>query len=86
MEAGNNSPLLKEKTCHCISMFPEFIKPLLIEGQGTGNVRQDLSPEQLAVFIADAWQGALLRMKIQQDGSPLVEFDYMIFEKFLPAT
>jgi TetR/AcrR family transcriptional repressor of nem operon len=84
-EAWQDSPLLREKTGHCLSLFPEFLSPFISEAQQQGEIRSDLSVRELAEFIADCWQGVLLRMKVQQDGAALQSFDKVIFEHFLPV-
>jgi TetR/AcrR family transcriptional repressor of nem operon len=40
---------------------------LLKEAQALGEVDQDLDPNEAAAFLIDAYEGALLRMKV--DGS-----------------
>jgi TetR/AcrR family transcriptional repressor of nem operon len=43
----------------------------LVRAQAEGSVRADLSPAVMADLLADAWQGALLRMKIERSVKPL---------------
>ncbi|MGZ8218140.1 TetR family transcriptional regulator C-terminal domain-containing protein [Methylomagnum sp.] len=46
----------------------------LAEAQRDGTVRADLSAAAMADMLADAWQGALLRMKVEQSVRPLEAF------------
>lgn len=46
----------------------------LAQAQREGTVRTDLSAADMADLLADAWQGALLRMKVEQSARPLERF------------
>jgi TetR/AcrR family transcriptional repressor of nem operon len=43
----------------------------LRQAQEQGTVREDLAATELADLLVDAWQGAVLRMKVQRTGEPL---------------
>jgi TetR/AcrR family transcriptional repressor of nem operon len=43
----------------------------LARAQREGSLRADLSARAMADLLADAWQGALLRMKVEQSALPL---------------
>jgi len=44
---------------------------LLRRAQAEGSVRSDVDADALATFFWDAWEGALLRMKIEHTSQPL---------------
>jgi TetR/AcrR family transcriptional repressor of nem operon len=46
----------------------------LEEGQRDGSVREDLAAGDLAVLLLDAWQGALLRAKVERKPAALNNF------------
>jgi len=52
-------------------------------GQQTGRVRSDLSAVQLADVFWDAWQGSLLRMKIEKSAQPVKATLETLFERLL---
>jgi TetR/AcrR family transcriptional repressor of nem operon len=43
----------------------------LLKAQEQGTVRTDKSAEDMADLLVNLWQGALLRMKIEQSSTPL---------------
>ncbi|MBA4502195.1 TetR/AcrR family transcriptional regulator [Marinobacterium marinum] len=52
--------------------------------QAEGSVRTDLTADQLAQLIWDYWQGALLRMKVENDRAPLYQAIDMLWQHLLP--
>jgi len=45
----------------------------------------DLAPETLADFVLNAWEGALLQMKVRRDRAPLDHFLAVVFGSLLAA-
>ena len=43
----------------------------LRRAQEQGTVREDLAATELADLLVDAWEGAVIRMKVQRTGEPL---------------
>jgi TetR/AcrR family transcriptional repressor of nem operon len=39
----------------------------------------------LASFLINAWEGAVLRAKVEKNGIPFEEFDQVVFEKLLAS-
>jgi TetR/AcrR family transcriptional repressor of nem operon len=54
--------------------------------QQAGQVRQDLSAKVLAGFFWDAWQGALLRMKVAHTSKPLKDAVSLMLDHFFKPT
>lgn len=52
--------------------------------QQEGSVRDDLQAEELARFIWDYWQGALLRMKVENSRAPLYQVIELLWQQLLP--
>ncbi len=52
--------------------------------QAEGSVRTDLSAEELAQLIWAYWQGALLRMKVEDSRAPLHQAIDMLWQHLLP--
>lgn len=55
------------------------------EAQQQRTLAHDADVEALAAFLIDAWQGALLSMKIQKSGAPLDRFLVLCFDQLLPS-
>jgi TetR/AcrR family transcriptional regulator, transcriptional repressor for nem operon len=56
---------------------------LLEQAQQAGEARADIAPQALATFFWDAWEGAVLRMKIEHRTDPLKEVLSLMLDKLL---
>ena len=64
----------REKLARLIVDWTSGLAACLEEGQRDGSVRADLAAEDLAVLLLDAWQGALLRAKVERSPAALNTF------------
>ncbi len=67
-----------------INRVLEAISEDMRQCQAEGSVRTDLSAQQLAQLIWDYWQGALLRMKVENSRDPLYQAIEMLWQHLLP--
>ncbi len=64
----------------------ERLASLIEQAQASGQVRTDLDATALAAFFWDAWEGALLRMRIEHSSRPLhAALDLMLDKFFQPV-
>jgi TetR/AcrR family transcriptional repressor of nem operon len=68
------SDATREKLSRMINAWTEGLAVCLEEGRRDGSVRTDLKPADLAVVMLDAWQGALLRAKVERKPAALNNF------------
>jgi TetR/AcrR family transcriptional repressor of nem operon len=54
-----------------VHRYRDTLERALAKAQQEGTVRQDLPASAMADLLADGWQGALLRMKVEQSVRPL---------------
>ena len=59
------------------------LMPLIKQAQEAGDIASDLDAQTLARFIANSWQGALIRMKAQKSNTALKDFDTVVFDGLL---
>ena len=52
--------------------YRDKLREALARGQREGDFRADREAATMADFLLDAWQGALLRMKIERSVAPLL--------------
>ncbi len=65
----------------------EPFERLFERGQAEGSVRDDLPPRELADFLLDVWEGALLRMRIEAGSTrALEERRRQLVDHLLPAS
>lgn len=60
-----------------------MLEQVITEGQQQGDISKDMQAQELAAFIVDAWQGAVLRSKTEQDGAPLIRFIDIVLRRIL---
>lgn len=72
-ELAATSPACREVLEDSLSRWRQHLSALLARAQAEGSVRQDLSAEALSLLFWDAWEGALLRMKIARHTGPLTQ-------------
>jgi len=59
------------------------IEGCLRSAQATGELARSHDPDRLARFLQDAWQGALIRMKVERSDRPLRDFLDLVFAQIL---
>ncbi len=70
-EIGDTSELCKKSLQSAVHRYRDLLQTGLLKAQQEGTVRGDKSAEEMADLLVNMWQGALLRMKIEQSSSPL---------------
>lgn len=81
-EISESSELCKTTLREVVSSWQEHISNSLGDAQKSGVVRTDISADILTDFFWSAWEGALLRMKIDNSTAPVracisVMFDHI---------
>lgn len=62
------SPEFRSRLGAVFSRWDAQFESVLIEAQGAGELDPDLDPKEAAAFLIEAYEGALIRMKV--DGGP----------------
>jgi len=55
---------------------------LILQAQQAGEIRADVDAKVLANFFWDAWEGAVLRSKVEHSVRPLHEVRHLLLDKF----
>lgn len=84
-EIGDTSEICRQALRQVLHRYRNKIRTALHQAQEQQLVRRDRSAEDLADFIVDYWQGALLRMKIERSDAPLQSFLRQVFDETLPG-
>ncbi|WP_207259748.1 TetR/AcrR family transcriptional regulator [Desulfovibrio sp. Huiquan2017] len=56
---------------------------ILDKAKARGEIPADMDTRETAIFMVEAWHGAIIRMKVTKDGEPLALFTRFIFDKIL---
>jgi TetR/AcrR family transcriptional repressor of nem operon len=70
-EIGDTSEVCQLSLQSAVHRYRDLLQTGLLKAQQEGSVRTDKSAEDMADLLANMWQGALLRMKIERSSAPL---------------
>lgn len=73
-EMGDTSEICRDALKLAVKRYKNLQQSALESAQRDGIVRNDRSAESMADMLVNNWQGALLRMKIEQSVQPLQQF------------
>ncbi len=84
-EIGDTSPLCQRALLEAVERYSNLQKTALERGQQQGKVRLDRSAKSMADLMLNSWQGALLRMKVEQSVEPLKAVCQDLLEDYFKA-
>lgn len=70
-EIGDTSSICRDALLDAVERYSNLQRTALERGQQQGTVRLDKSAKAMADLMLNGWQGALLRMKVEQSIEPL---------------
>jgi len=73
-ELSDHSKLISDRLSSIFAGWTCALATCIRDGQRAGELRADIEAITLASFLLNAWQGALLRARIEKDGRPLAQF------------
>lgn len=84
-EIGDTSERCNQALKLAVERYQSLQQKALLKAQQEGTVRKDMNAENMAKLLVNNWQGALLRMKLEQSVQPLQEFcDTLLDDYFIP--
>ncbi|QXP88851.1 TetR/AcrR family transcriptional regulator [Methylococcus capsulatus] len=84
-EIGDTSDTCREALREALHRYRDKLAQGIARAQSEGAFRRDRTAEDLADCLVDAWQGALLRMKVEQSVRPLEECCRNLLEGYFRA-
>lgn len=83
-EIGDTSDICQLSLQLAVHKYRDLLAEGLKKAQTEGKIRTDKSAEEMADLLANLWQGALLRMKVEQSSQPLKQcVDNLLNDYFL---
>ena len=82
-ELADDNPEFRVELDRGFDRVQEYFTQLLFEAQQAGDLSASEDPAEIAAFLYNAWQGALLRMKATADDRPLQQFKRVVFGRIL---
>jgi TetR/AcrR family transcriptional repressor of nem operon len=84
-EIGDTSELCQTSLRTAVGRYREKLREGLARGQREGSFRTDIDAKDMADFLVNVWQGALLRMKIERSVRPLTQVCDMLLKGYFRA-
>lgn len=82
-ELSGQSPAVRARLEAVFDGWTAKIAQVIAEAQKAGTVARDVPAETLATFLLNAWEGAVLRSKVEKDRAALETFLTVTFKKIL---
>jgi TetR/AcrR family transcriptional regulator, transcriptional repressor for nem operon len=82
-EVSDDTPLIKERLLRVLSLWGDQISSAIADGQKQGSIRKDLKAEDLASFLIDAYEGAILRVRVEKSSRALEFFVKVVFSSIV---
>jgi TetR/AcrR family transcriptional regulator, transcriptional repressor for nem operon len=82
-ELSDQYPSIRGSVSKAFETWASLLSAVILEAQQSGSVTSNTSPELLASFILSAWQGAVMRAKVEQSRAPLDTFFQIVFSTIL---
>jgi TetR/AcrR family transcriptional repressor of nem operon len=83
LEAPEHSELLRTRLVDVCGKLTRSFAEVVSAGQATGEIRSDLDADDTATFLLAAWEGAMMRMKVDRSPQPIEQFKRVLFAAIL---
>ncbi len=84
-EIGDTSDLCQTSLREAVHRYRDKLREGIARAQQEGSFRSDMAAKDMADFLVNVWQGALLRMKIERSTRPLKQFCDMLLNGLFKA-
>ena len=78
-ELSAQSKDVRDRLAEIYAAWSRAIESCVREAEKSGRVRPQLPTATIAAFLLNAWEGAVLRSKVEQDRSPFDQFEQTVF-------
>ena len=82
-ELSAQSPAIRDCLRKVFTDWTAAVAVVIAEAQGAGDVPKTTAASPLAGFLIDAWEGAVMRSKVERSRAPLDAFLTVAFSKIL---
>ena len=82
-ELANQSPVIRESLVTLFERWTKDLEVAIADAQSEGAVSSDRDAGDIAAFLLDAYEGTLLRARVQRDRAPFDRFMKLAFDRIL---
>jgi len=78
-EVSDDTPRIRESLVGVLNLWDGEVTTIIRDGQKQGSIRKDLKADELAAFLFDSYEGAILRTRVEQSPRALKAFVKVVF-------
>jgi TetR/AcrR family transcriptional repressor of nem operon len=82
-EMAGGSRVVRDRLAAVLAAWTQLLATCIREAQAVGQLRPNLDPDSVAAFLIDAFEGAVLRTKVDRDATALLRFESIVFSTIL---
>jgi TetR/AcrR family transcriptional repressor of nem operon len=82
-ELADQSKPMRDRLSSVLAGWSRFLAICIREGQEAGLMNADIPAEAIANFLVNAWEGAVMRAKVDRDDSAMRQFLTIAFDRIL---
>ena len=82
-ELSDQSRLVRDRLSSLLAGWTRALECCVRDAQRAGEIRADLDAAVLAAFLVNAWEGTVLRTKVDRDGRAIAQFRTVVFSAIL---
>lgn len=82
-EASEDTPLIREGLLEVLNVWGKQLSFAIADGQKEETIRKDLKADDLAAFLIDAYEGAILRSRVEKSPAALKSFTKVVFSSIV---
>lgn len=82
-EVSAETPQIRESLVNVLNIWGKEISSAIADGQKQGSIRKDLKADDLAAFLIDAYEGAILRTRVEKSPKALKTFVKVVFSSII---
>jgi TetR/AcrR family transcriptional regulator, transcriptional repressor for nem operon len=83
-EMAGESDMVRERLAIVLAAWSRAIESCVREAQAEGAMRRDLDSRAIADFLLNAWEGAVMRSKVDRDAVSQEAFEDVVFTALAP--
>jgi TetR/AcrR family transcriptional repressor of nem operon len=84
VEMSGQSASIRGKLAVLLTAWSRAIESCVREAQADGSMRRDIDCKTIAAFLLNAWEGAVMRAKVDRSHAPLEVFEKFVFTSLRP--
>jgi TetR/AcrR family transcriptional repressor of nem operon len=84
VEMSDQSASIRGKLAVLLTAWSRAIESCVREAQADGSIRRDIDSKAIAAFLLNAWEGAVMRAKVDRSHAPLAVFEKVVFTSLSP--